>query len=89
MRKIKAIPDWLKLIPSLLLFHFHTEAKDHGIKMQPTDNFVVIKNDTQNEEFICTRKKCKKHCVYPLSWLYGHFGNPKQHKVSMNILKIF
>lgn len=78
MRKIKAIPDWLKTytVPPTLSFS-HYEAKDHGIKMQPTDNFVVIKNDTQNEEFVAHGENAKNIVFIRYRGCMDTFGNPQ------------
>lgn len=77
IRKLKAVPDWIKTytVPPTLSLH-HYEAQAHGIKIQPTDNFVLIKKDIQNEEFVAhgTKEISKVYIRY--RGCMDTFGNP-------------
>ncbi|WP_158998194.1 FAD-binding and (Fe-S)-binding domain-containing protein [Pigmentibacter ruber] len=77
LRKIKIIPDWIKTYtvpPTLSLAHYH--AHEHGIKIQPTDNFVLIKNDQSNENFIAQSTHQPDKVFIRYRGCMDTFGNP-------------
>ncbi|WP_397600134.1 FAD-binding protein [Silvanigrella sp.] len=76
-RKLKSVPDWIKsytVPPTLSLTHY--QANENGTKIDPNDNFVLIKKDESNEKFVAHDSNENNTVFIRYRGCMDTYGNP-------------